>query len=70
MRGEIGLKLTQVGECCNPTCRAPLYAELMIFPDDEACLECNPPREGLPTAFRMLPPDERDFIDWPYDPNW
>jgi hypothetical protein len=49
-----GIKLTQVGVCCNPECRAPLYAELMESPDDEACADCNPPREGLPTAFRML----------------
>jgi NADH:ubiquinone oxidoreductase subunit F (NADH-binding) len=54
MRGEIGFKLMQAGECCNPMCRRPLYAELMRFPDDEACDECVPPREGLPTAFRLL----------------
>lgn len=54
MRGETKLKLTQVGNCVNPACQRPLYAELIIFPDDELCLECNPPREGLPTAFRLL----------------
>lgn len=54
MRGEIKLKLTPVGNCVNPACKSPLYAELIIFPDDELCLVCNPPREGLPTAFRLL----------------
>lgn len=54
MIGERGLALTPAGKCCNPKCNRPLYAELMHFPDDEACLECNPPREGLPTAFRLM----------------
>ncbi len=58
MIGERGLALTPAGNCCNPKCNRPLYAELMhsvmSFPDDEACFECNPPREELPTAFRLL----------------
>jgi NADH:ubiquinone oxidoreductase subunit F (NADH-binding) len=54
MIGKRGIALTQVGTCCNPECGVPLYKELMVFWDDEACLDCNPPREGLPTAFRML----------------
>ncbi len=54
MRGEPKLKLTRIGECCNPKCQRPLYRELMRFDDDEACFECDPPREGLPTTFRLL----------------
>lgn len=52
--GEIHLALTPAGKCCNPRCNRTFYAELMRFPDDEACFECNPPREELPTAFRLL----------------
>ena len=55
MMSEIKLKLTPLAPCCNPRCGNFLYVELMRFPDDEACLECVPPREGLPTAFRLLP---------------
>lgn len=45
---EQGIKLTRVGVCCNPRCRAPLYRELMAAPDAEACFECDPEqfREG------------------------
>lgn len=49
-----GLKLTQVGVCCNPACGQPLYAELMVFADDEACFECVAPRAGIPTAWLIL----------------
>lgn len=63
-----GLKLTEIGRCVNPVCNKPLFAELVIFEDDELCLDCNPPREGLPTAFRLsgLPfkPTE-----WPSNPE-
>lgn len=62
---ERGISLTRVGECCNPACRAPLFGELMIYPDDEACYDCDPPREGwhpsIAEAFGdMLPP----FDSW------
>jgi hypothetical protein len=65
---ERGIALTQVGECCNLECRAPLFAELMIFSDDEACYECDPPREGWHTVIieafgDMLPP----FDSWSAD---
>ncbi|MDQ3744179.1 MAG: hypothetical protein M3444_07345 [Acidobacteriota bacterium] len=55
---EPGIRLTIAGYCVNPSCRAPLYKELMAAPDDEACFDCNPPREGLPTAFRLLAESE------------
>jgi hypothetical protein len=42
MIGRRGLALTRVGVCVNPQCRAPLYAELMVAPDDEACADCVP----------------------------
>ena len=42
MIGKRGLALTQVGVCCNPECRAPLYRELMADFDAEACFECDP----------------------------
>jgi hypothetical protein len=64
-----GIKLTVAGYCVNPSCRAPLYKELMVCWDDQLCFDCDPPREGLPTAFRLvaeanggrLPP----FDEWP-----
>jgi hypothetical protein len=40
---EKGIALTDTGlRCCNPRCRAPLYAELMADVDAEACFDCNP----------------------------
>lgn len=49
-----GLKLTKVGECCNPECRAPLFAELMIWSDDEACYRCAPPDDGARPPMVLL----------------
>ena len=50
---EPGVRLTQVGVCCNPECARPRFLELG---EDlsEGCTECDPPREGLPTAFRLM----------------
>jgi hypothetical protein len=64
-----GLKLTEIGHCINPNCNKPLFAELVIFPDDELCLECNPPREGLPTAFRLLG-ESGELSQWSYNPEF
>lgn len=51
---EKGIKLTPLGYACvNPACGRPLFLEL-DGERTEACVECDPPREGLPTAFRML----------------
>jgi hypothetical protein len=46
---EKGIHLTDSGmRCCNPSCRAVLYVELMAAPDHEACFDCEPEqfREG------------------------
>jgi len=50
---EKGIALTEIGTCCNPACARPRFLELG---EDlsKACTDCDPPREGLPTAFRML----------------
>jgi hypothetical protein len=46
--------LTESGHTCvNPACGRPLYLEL-DGDRTEACVTCDPPREGLPTAFRMM----------------
>lgn len=46
-------KLTALGPCCNPECGRQRFLEL---DEDlsEACSTCDPPRVGLPTAFRMI----------------
>jgi hypothetical protein len=59
MLHEVKPDLTYAGRCVNPECNAPLYQELMRSPDDEACVDCDPPREGTPTAFRLLGIDEK-----------
>jgi hypothetical protein len=49
-----GLKLTPNGyTCVNPECARPLYVEIE-GERTEACMDCDPPREGLPTAFRLM----------------
>ncbi len=53
MLHEVKLNLTYAGRCVNPMCRAPLYKELMREWDQEACGECDPPNEEIPTAFRL-----------------
>ena len=51
---SIGIRLTPVGHSCvNPECGRELFVEL-DGERTEACVECDPPREGLPTAFRMI----------------
>jgi deoxyribose-phosphate aldolase len=46
--------LTESGyTCVNPACVRPLYLEL-DGDRIEACVTCDPPRGGLPTAFRMM----------------
>jgi hypothetical protein len=54
----VRVRLTVVGACCNPACARPLFAELG---ETEACADCDPPREGLPTTFKLMgytrPPD-------------
>lgn len=42
MIAETGIALTPAGFCVNPDCHAPLFLELMPFPDSEACIDCNP----------------------------
>jgi hypothetical protein len=73
VRGE-GLKLTPNSwSCVNPECGRPLYVELE-GERTEACVDCDPPRERLPTAFRLLaeanggqlPP----FNEWPTDEDF
>jgi hypothetical protein len=60
--------LTFAGYCCNPNCVAPLYLELMLSPDDEACYECIPPAVRPPFALlqgglseRTTPEDIENF---------
>jgi hypothetical protein len=51
---EKGIALTASGcRCVNPACGRELFLEI-DGDRTEACVSCDPPREGLPTAFRML----------------
>jgi hypothetical protein len=51
---SVGIKLTTAGHLCvNPECGRELFVEL-DGDRTEACVECDPPREGLPTAFRLM----------------
>jgi hypothetical protein len=51
---EPKFNLTSAGFCVNPACGRQLYLELMVWPDDEACYECNPLLDGVRAPMVVL----------------